>query len=77
MNIVATCTRLHVYRIVICLTISPPLPVTPPSRDNAEADPGFLSNIFQNLRLSSAANDYVSTSQIESIDNSLPAVASI
>jgi len=40
--------------------MSPPLPVTPPSRDIAEAEPGFFSNIFQNLRLSSAANTVVS-----------------
>ncbi len=41
------------YRIVICLTIEAfapedPWPVTP-------AEPGFFSNNFQNLRLSSAA----------------------
>lgn len=45
----------EVYRIVICFAMSPPLPVTPPSLDIAEADPGFFSKIFQNLRLSSAA----------------------
>ena len=43
------------HRIVICLTISPPLPVTPPSLVLAETDPAFFSKIFQNLRLSSAA----------------------
>ena len=48
------------YRIVICFTMSPPLPVTPPSLDVADAEPGFFSKIFQNLRLSSAARVNVS-----------------
>lgn len=43
------------YRIVICFAISPPLPVTPPSRDVADVDPGFFSKSFQNFKLSSAA----------------------
>lgn len=43
------------HRIVICLTMSPPLPVTPPSRDDADGVPGFFSKIFQNFKLSSAA----------------------
>ena len=43
------------HRMVICLTISPPFPVTPPSRDATDAAPGFFSNIFQNFKLSSAA----------------------
>ena len=51
---------LEAYRIVICFAMSPPLPVTPPSLDIADAEPGFFSNIFQNLRLSSAARTTVS-----------------
>jgi len=43
------------YRIVICFAICPPFPPTPPSLELAALDPGFLSKIFQNLRLSSAA----------------------
>lgn len=43
------------YRIVICFAISPPFPVTPPSRDVADVDPGFFSKSFQNFKLSSAA----------------------
>src|SRR6266536_2084744 len=46
---------LEAYLIVICFAIWPPLPPTPPSLDAAALDPGFLSKIFQNLRLSSAA----------------------
>ena len=44
------------HRMVNCLTMSPSLPVIPPSLDRAEAEPGFFSKIFQNLRLSSAAS---------------------
>lgn len=32
-----------------------PFPPTPPSLERADAEPDFLSNSFQNLRLSSAA----------------------
>ena len=46
---------LGVYRMVIFWTISPPLPVTPPSLEDTGADPGFFSKIFQNFKLSSAA----------------------
>jgi len=59
MSIIQILERLDAYRIVICLTISPPLPVTPPSLEIAEAEPGFFSKIFQNLRLSSAAFNFV------------------
>ena len=52
------------HRIVICLTMSPPLPVIPPSLEIADADPGFFSKIFQNLRLSSAAVCIVSIARI-------------
>ena len=48
------------HRIVICFTMSPPLPVTPPSLEVADTDPGFFSKSFQNLRLSSAAIGLVS-----------------
>ena len=44
-----------VHRMVICLTMSPPLLVTPPSLELIDAVPGFFSKIFQNFRLSSAA----------------------
>lgn len=44
------------YRMVICLTISPPLPVMPPSLELIDAVPGFFSKIFQNFKLSSAAD---------------------
>ena len=43
------------HRMVICLTMSPPLPVMPPSLELTEAVPGFFSKTFQNFRLSSAA----------------------
>ena len=56
------------YRIVICFTMSPPLPVTPPSLDVADAEPGFFSKIFQNLRLSSAARTNVSLDTIEYVE---------
>jgi hypothetical protein len=48
------------HRIVSCFTMSPPLPVTPPSLEVADTDPGFFSKSFQNLRLSSAARGPVS-----------------
>ena len=49
-----------IHRMVMCLDISPPLPVTPPSRAPADAVPAFFSKIFQNFRLSSAAVHRVS-----------------
>ena len=48
------------YLIVICFAISPPLPVTPPSLETPELEPGFFSKSFQNLRLSSAADVHIS-----------------
>lgn len=66
-----------VHRIVICLTISPPLLVTPASRDPADVDPGFFSKIFQNFRLSSAATPCQSSAKDSWVGHSLPAVASI
>ena len=41
--------------------MSPPLLVTPPSLELIDAAPGFFSKIFQNLRLSSAAAQGVSS----------------
>jgi hypothetical protein len=49
-----------VYRIVTCLMMSAPFPVTPPSRDDAEYEPGFRSKSFQNFKLSSAAEKIIS-----------------
>lgn len=41
-------------RMVICLAISPPFLLTPPSR-TLEVGPAFFSKSFQNFKLSSAA----------------------
>lgn len=72
-------TNCEAYRIVNCFTMSPPLPVTPPSLDIADAAPGFFSKIFQNLRLSSAAriNDQLLYRHLNKITQGSPAVASI